>query len=55
VAVALNFSSQEVVVRTGLAGFGRVELSTDPARQPGELRLDRLVLAPDEGVLIALE
>ncbi|MFL5819323.1 MAG: alpha-amylase family glycosyl hydrolase, partial [Solirubrobacteraceae bacterium] len=54
VAVALNFSSQEVVLDTGLTGGARLALSTDPARQPGELRLDRLVLGPDEGVLVAL-
>ncbi|HKG17238.1 MAG TPA: alpha-amylase family glycosyl hydrolase [Solirubrobacteraceae bacterium] len=54
-AVALNFCSDEVAVGTGLAGRGRIEVSTDPARRPGELRLDRLVLRPDEGVLITLE
>ncbi|MFL5819433.1 MAG: alpha-amylase family glycosyl hydrolase, partial [Solirubrobacteraceae bacterium] len=54
-AVALNFSSQEVAVNTGLTGAARLELSTDPARQPGELRLDRLVLGPDEGVLLRVD
>ena len=54
-AVALNFSPEEVAVDTGLSGHGRIEVSTDPARRPGELRIDRLVLRPDEGVLITLE
>jgi alpha-glucosidase len=54
-AVALNFSSDEAALDTGLSGRGRIEVSTDPAREPVDLRLDRVVLAPDEGVLIALD
>ena len=54
-AVALNFSSEEVGFDAGLTGAAQLELSTDPARERGELRIDRLTLGPDEGVLVALD
>ena len=51
--VALNFGGEPVAFRAG-EGRARLELSTDPARPPGEVDLDRLELGPDEGVLVRL-
>jgi alpha-glucosidase len=54
--VALNFSSEQVplALAEDLAQNARLELSTDSARELGEITLDELVLGPDEGVLLRL-
>jgi hypothetical protein len=38
----------------GDRGTAAVELSTDPGRQPGAVRLDDLVVGPDEGLVVRL-
>jgi alpha-glucosidase len=55
--VALNFTPEETVLAGAarqVAARGRVELSTGPARRT-DVTLDRLVLGPDEGIVIALD
>jgi alpha-glucosidase len=54
--VALNFSSEQVplALAEDLAQNARLELSTDSARELGEITLHELVLGPDEGVLLRL-
>lgn len=51
----VNFTAEHVPLGSELAGPATVELSTDPAReQGGAVRLERLVLEPDEGLLLRL-
>jgi alpha-glucosidase len=52
--VALNFGGAAVDWPVPGADRGRLELSTDPGRPPGEVGLDPLRLGPDEGVLVRL-
>jgi len=57
-AIALNFSSHRVPlgIREPLAtGGARLELSTDPDRDEGQLELETLVLGPDEGLIARLD
>ncbi|MGZ6670648.1 MAG: hypothetical protein ACXVH3_39055 [Solirubrobacteraceae bacterium] len=56
VLVALNFSSERLSLdlREPSGGRGVLELSTDPGRTAGQLELDSIVLAPDEGVIVRL-
>jgi glycosidase len=66
--VALNFSDEPVEWTSGsgpgggegdggdgIGDTGHLDLSTDPARHPGPVRLSDLVIAPTEGVVIRLE
>jgi alpha-glucosidase len=50
--VALNFTSAKVPL--SLTGGARLELSTDLARQLGEVDLGATVLGPDEGLILRL-
>ena len=55
--VALNFAGAPVRWPAGPdlgGGSASVELSTDPARQPGPVQLADLVVGPDEGVVLRL-
>jgi alpha-glucosidase len=54
--VALNFSSAEVPLSLAgdLGQTAQLELSTDAARELGDVVLGDLVLRPDEGVLLRL-
>jgi alpha-glucosidase len=54
--IALNFTSRQVALgpREPLPPSAKVELSTDPAREPGEVDPATLVLEPDEGVVLNL-
>jgi alpha-glucosidase len=54
--VVLNFGDAPVgwPAGPGLGDAARVELSTDPARQPGPVALPDLVIAADEGVVLRL-
>jgi alpha-glucosidase len=55
--VALNFSGEPVQWPSlpDLPEGGHLELSTDPARQPGPVRLAGLAIGADEGVIVRLE
>ncbi|MDQ3871055.1 MAG: alpha-amylase family glycosyl hydrolase, partial [Chloroflexota bacterium] len=54
--VALNFSDREVGFQApAIPASGRLELATDPRREPGAVSLRPLALAPDEGVVIRLD
>jgi alpha-glucosidase len=55
--VALNFSGEPVRWPSlpDLPEGGHLELSTDPARQPGPVRLAGLAIGADEGVIVRLE
>ena len=52
--VALNFAGERVPLdpREPVASRARVELSTDPAREPGEVDPASLVLEADEGLIL---
>ena len=52
--VALNFTGAGVGVPVAGAGRGTLELSTDPRRPAGEVGLEPLALAPNEGVMVRL-
>jgi alpha-glucosidase len=54
--VVLNFDGEPVrwPAGPGLGDSATVELSTDPARQPGPVRLPELVVGPDEGMVLRL-
>jgi alpha-glucosidase len=54
--VALNFSDDPVEwpARPDLPEDGHLELSTDPGRQPGPVRLAGLPIGADEGVIVRL-
>jgi alpha-glucosidase len=54
--VALNLSGETVdwPSRSDLPADGHLELSTDPSRQPGPVRLAGLGIGPDEGVVVRL-
>jgi hypothetical protein len=58
--VALNFSSREVPLGLGVEPSGPagtlalVVLSTDPRRDRGRIDAGKLVLGPDEGVILRL-
>jgi alpha-glucosidase len=54
--VALNFSSRRVPLslREHRGDSAVLELSTDPARHPGQVELKALELEPDEGVILRL-
>ena len=61
--VVLNFGGAPVRWPAELPGLDRaggdrgtaaLELSTDPGRQPGAVRLDDLVVGPDEGLVVRL-
>jgi len=54
--VVLNFGGAPVHWPAGseLGDSARIELSTDPARQPGPVGLPDLVIAGDEGVVLRL-
>jgi alpha-glucosidase len=54
--VALNFTSEPAPLapREELPARARLELSTNPAREPGDVEPAALVLEPDEGVVLNL-
>ncbi|HZD68768.1 MAG TPA: alpha-amylase family glycosyl hydrolase [Actinomycetes bacterium] len=54
--VALNFGGEpaEWPSRPDLPAGGHLELSTDPGRQPGPVRIGGLAIGPDEGVILRL-
>ena len=54
--VALNFGGEPVPWSTPdqLGDDATVELSTDPDRQPGPIRLADLVIGPNEGLVLRL-
>jgi alpha-glucosidase len=54
--IALNFGSHRVPLALGddARGLAFLELSTDPGREQGAVRLQDLVLEPDEGLILRL-
>jgi alpha-glucosidase len=53
--VALNFADQARTIRpSGIADRGTIVISTDPGRAAETIDLERLRLAPNEGVVIRL-